>query len=146
MCNHFLVLFSQKIIFLYLILFRARLSKIFSQDHKSYDTPKWTPHMCLNFLILFISPIEVIFRQFWIHWRINLIQSKSKAIPLFLQFFFQNFFSKFFFQFFLGSDHLNSKFRCGMCGNCAGAVIFEDTVVCVDNNHNNSCPHIVVVQ
>ena len=36
---------------------------------------------------------------------------------------------------------MNSTFR------CAGAVIFEDTVVCVDNNHNNSCcPHIVLVR
>ena len=47
-------------------------------------------------------------------------------------------------QFFWISYHLNSTLRCA--DNCEGAVIFEDNVQCVENNHNNSCPHIVVVQ
>ena len=51
-----------------------------------------------------------------------------------------------FFEFFLVSHHLNCTFKCA--DNCAGEVIFGDTVQCVDmdNNHNKSCyPHIVVV-
>ena len=55
------------------------------------------------------------------------------------------FFWKSFFHFFWVRYHWNSTFRCA--DNCAGAVIFGDTVRCVDNNHNNSCcPHIVVVR
>ena len=52
---------------------------------------------------------------------------------------------KFFFKFFGVSCHLNSTFRCA--NNYVGAVIFQDTVWCADNNHNSSCcPHIVVVR